>query len=256
MPMKRIQSTLLQKWPEYLIESIVIIGSIFGAFALDSWNEGRKEKQKEKDYVVRFIQDLKRDTANFSIELSNAKRKYEKGKAAYQFIVDKNFRIEDTTAFLISLQDLGRTNKPRIYKNTYDDLVSTGNSALIANKDVLDEILTYYSTIPTEWFDKEYLDRMWKGYLPNAIHALDLDFLEVILNKDTLAIDVSAINYDLKVSESRAAKMLTRFQNNQDIEFETKNVTRTHLVQRLYLGQMKSRAEHLIITLNAYMKEL
>jgi hypothetical protein len=37
--MKRIIILFKQKWPQYIIESVVIIASILGAYALDNWNE-------------------------------------------------------------------------------------------------------------------------------------------------------------------------------------------------------------------------
>ena len=254
--MKGILGILKDKWPEYLIEAIVIVASILGAFALDNWNENLRENEKERDYILRFIEDLKRDTTNFSIELVNTESKHSEGLAAYRFVTDDSYLIHDTTLFLIQLQDIGRTNKPRFHKNTYADLVSTGTSSLIRDKEVLDAILTYYSGIPTEWFDEEYLDRMWKGYLPKAIEALDLEFLETTLNQDKAALEITEIKYDIEVSEENALEMLKKFKNIPDIEFQTKNITRTHLVHKLFLTNIKARASNLLQQLESYSKTL
>ncbi|MFK7953570.1 MAG: hypothetical protein AB8B73_12045 [Ekhidna sp.] len=59
--MKRILSTLSEKWPEYLLEILVLIIGIYGAFAVEAWNEGRKEKMEEQKMVVQIKSNLMED---------------------------------------------------------------------------------------------------------------------------------------------------------------------------------------------------
>jgi hypothetical protein len=63
--MKRILSTLSQKWPEYLIESIVIVASIWGAFALESWNDNRKQLANERIFLTNVSENLTLDSIQF-----------------------------------------------------------------------------------------------------------------------------------------------------------------------------------------------
>ncbi|QSE98857.1 hypothetical protein [Fulvivirga lutea] len=58
--MKRLLTTLSQKWPEYLLEILVLIIGIYGAFALENWNEQRKENELEE----RILLSLKDETNN------------------------------------------------------------------------------------------------------------------------------------------------------------------------------------------------
>ena len=72
--MKRILSTLSQKWPEYLIEAIVIVASILGAFSLDNWNDERKESRENTKFLLALKYELEQDTSAVNDRLTSYRR--------------------------------------------------------------------------------------------------------------------------------------------------------------------------------------
>ncbi len=68
--MKKILETLKQRWAEYLIEIIVIMIGILGAFTLNNWNELKKVNEKEQKILTSLFQDFKLNLQNLDSSLS------------------------------------------------------------------------------------------------------------------------------------------------------------------------------------------
>ena len=123
--MKRILSTLAQKWPEYLLEILVLIIGIYGAFALENWNEDNRIKKRTE----KLLYALKEEHLENSQQLIRGIAMHELvEKTSYELIrlIHLNEEAPDDT--LRSL--IGKTS----WVFTFDPINSTLNSAITSGE--------------------------------------------------------------------------------------------------------------------------
>ncbi|MEQ8907359.1 DUF6090 family protein [Ekhidna sp.] len=145
--MKRIFITLKEKWPEYLLEILVITIGILGAFALNNWNENRKEAQLERQFLERLSDDLTKDIEEIDVSLKSVIARKECTEFLMKVVENPMLLEENPHYFITSIEYAGYTNKPSISDHTFEEIKSSGRLSAISNIEIRNALAVYYDEI-------------------------------------------------------------------------------------------------------------
>lgn len=133
---------LRDRWPEYVMEILVIVLSISASFALDEWKDRHNKKELEQLYLKELARDIAADTSQLSEIIAETK----------QIILraDKLLAPRQTGPLLASNQLIGDIRftfkRPRFVAQdaTFSDLKNTGNLQSISSFSLKNDLFNYY----------------------------------------------------------------------------------------------------------------
>jgi hypothetical protein len=138
----RIFKHLRSDWFRYGFETIAVVVGILVAFALDNWNEERKQDLLEIEYLNGLTADLANDTIYYNHRIANS-----------EWIVEHHMDfIHQMYLTQNSLEDVRELFKNVDYNSehlttqnsTYIELINSGNLSILSNTVLKDLIIDYY----------------------------------------------------------------------------------------------------------------
>lgn len=140
--MKRILTTLSQKWPEYLLEILVITIGIYGAFELESWGDNNDRRKSELEILKGCKTELTADLKDINLNIKDLTRSLEsidivikalEGDASYHDSLAGHFNYT-----LLPLHFVHSTS-------TFETLKSKGLD-LISNAELRSKLISLYDS--------------------------------------------------------------------------------------------------------------
>lgn len=138
--MKRILNILNQKWPEYLLEILVITMGILGAFTLNSWAESNTQKERQQELLQNLNKDLQA-TLEQTITLQKDDEFF-CGMLQLALIqspfIDSILHSNASGEFAQNVFWMASYSPPSIL--TYEDMMNSGQVSLIKNMELRKEL--------------------------------------------------------------------------------------------------------------------
>lgn len=224
--MKKLLQTLSQKWPEYLLEILVLIIGIYGAFELENWNVERKNRQSEK--VI--LQNLKKEMLANKAELAYTMERHRYSREC-TFELLSYFGKDVSTIppkkldTLLAQTETAWTFEPR---NGYVQSTITSGNINILTSDSLKAMLTSFdgevidATQEVEYIVSLLHNRLWPiidgtvnvpdrhrayGFLGFSMASYDSDYQSFFNNREVEDILANIAGWHISIQQEEAELM-------------------------------------------------
>ncbi|MFY0624766.1 MAG: hypothetical protein JXR07_00610 [Reichenbachiella sp.] len=141
--MKKIFETFRQKWTEYILEILVIMIGILGAFMLNDWNESNRLDNQRQELIASLIEDFEYN----STTLEEERIVMSKGRLTKMDLFYDLLNRDEKTVSMDSLRNLAvtffRFDYFRPNLTAYNVAKSSGSLELLDNKKLLEKITLF-----------------------------------------------------------------------------------------------------------------
>jgi len=181
----------MKNFKNYISEFIMIFVAITGGFFMENMREHVVEHRKEKEYIVRLVRDIKKDTTNLK-DVIKQNRKQIKGLDSLAILVEKPISDIDPKRFItLLIENLNDFYAFTTRDVTMSQLKNTGGLRLIKNSTVSDRIVFYYSYIESG----------------EPLRDVNMKFVEESFKKEMTFINFNQIEKNQKLNITDVNKM-------------------------------------------------
>jgi hypothetical protein len=190
-----------KKFAHYLWEFLMLFLAVFCGFLAENFREHKVEKEREKQFIVSLISDLKDDTLNITTQINN---------------IEKGILLFDSLSILLKSPQSAKQNAEAIYytsrlgirlapfvnnSRTIDQLKNSGGFRLIQKQETSSRIMKYYSGYPELRMIEGFFDRENNAFKEVASKIMDQSVYRKQINPDgsvaRLTGNLTLVSYDL-----------------------------------------------------------
>jgi hypothetical protein len=170
-PASRILTTLRHRWPEYVLEIVVIVFSISLSFAFDAWRESRHQHELEQLYLHTLSDNLKSDAHTLDDIIADTKTVLASTGQLMAFSQEPSTAVP--APFRTAVGSMVQRPSFVAHDAAFTNLRSSGNLQVIRDFGLKNALFDYYQDLEnikaTEGAEREVLITVLGPYLTRSI---------------------------------------------------------------------------------------
>jgi hypothetical protein len=233
-------------WIAVIIDFLIVVVGIFVGLQVDQWNQDRKDRVLEAQYMQSIKKDMQADVSALDQTIEETKDRALAGRFLISAL--NNGEVgKDPNEFVWAVYTSFLLNYPSYTRATVDELRNTGNLRIIRNEALKSELANYYSEIARH----EQFEANWR----DMQIALEHSFPEIL---DYSAREAGFFRYtggpewsdkEFHFSQEDAETILARLLNHPLAKGQIENMNRIQDRHYLFLVGIRARAQEVLGTL-------
>ncbi|MEM9014353.1 MAG: hypothetical protein AAGB02_04515 [Pseudomonadota bacterium] len=138
-----------QNWTAVALDFVIVVVGVFIGIQVSNWNDGRLEREVERDTLIRLHADIEESIAGQQRDIAFLEQQLADQRVILNSLDVCAVRPDDANSFQRGIATLGWVNPPRLYRRTIDEIAASGRTDIIRNTEISEDLASIVAL--AEW---------------------------------------------------------------------------------------------------------
>ena len=196
-------------------EIVLVVIGILIALQINNWNELRKEKAIEHNYLLRLYDDLQKDNETLIFAKGLSEIRISQVNLLTDAIKDPDLSSDKPKKIIESIEKVTWLSYLPLSRIVYEELLSSGKMSLIRSEELRDQLAVYYGDAD-HWELTLNVRASQQEFTYATAGLLSIEMLTAIENSESTDPEKSSHFLDLEIDNSEVKRIIQELSSNEE----------------------------------------